>query len=136
MLVNILLCAVVYLGFAVWELNRRVLRLQGQIDPAFARAQKIRIRDSRRKWLYVTAILLALVIYAVNSLFGGWVTAIVSTPISVAMIFWASRIERREEDRFLESYYSPCKCGIPNCPGHEVKDGKAIVVGHPLTDKK
>jgi hypothetical protein len=25
-----------------------------------------------------------------------------------------------------------CKCGIPNCDGHYVKDGKALVNGHPL----
>lgn len=24
-----------------------------------------------------------------------------------------------------------CKCGIPNCPGHEIKDGKIVVKGHP-----
>lgn len=24
-----------------------------------------------------------------------------------------------------------CKCGIPNCKGHVVKDGKALVNGHP-----
>ncbi len=24
-----------------------------------------------------------------------------------------------------------CKCGIPNCKGHQVVDGKALVNGHP-----
>lgn len=24
-----------------------------------------------------------------------------------------------------------CKCGIPNCPGHEIKDGKVVVKGQP-----
>jgi hypothetical protein len=25
-----------------------------------------------------------------------------------------------------------CKCGIPNCPGHRMVDGKALVTRHPL----
>lgn len=28
-----------------------------------------------------------------------------------------------------------CKCGIPNCPGHEIKDGKIVVKGHPAAQK-
>jgi hypothetical protein len=29
-----------------------------------------------------------------------------------------------------------CACGIPNCPGHEIKDGKVEIKGHPSTEKK
>jgi hypothetical protein len=29
-----------------------------------------------------------------------------------------------------------CKCGIPNCPGHKIVDGKALITRHPHFDKK
>lgn len=29
-----------------------------------------------------------------------------------------------------------CKCGIPNCQGHRIVDGKAIIERHPHFDKK
>jgi hypothetical protein len=28
-----------------------------------------------------------------------------------------------------------CKCGIPNCPGHEIKDGKVVIKAQPESKK-
>jgi hypothetical protein len=107
MLVNILLCAVVYLGFAVWELDKRILRLQGQIDPAFGRARKTKIRDGKRNWFYASTALTLLAWYGAEQLFGFWFVLGPFLLIFIALMFWGLRIERREEDRFLETYHHP-----------------------------
>ena len=42
-------------------------------------------------------------------------------------------LEAPQETDVNNSNSQSCKCGIPNCPGHEIVDGHVILQNHPAS---